>query len=95
MDHPGLSILFTEFDFSHHFHVDHIYPQGLFSNKKLQSLGLTADVIEKFSDIFNYLPNLQLLESTTMTRCQQSGRKHYGLTKQHEQSIYKGRGLIF
>ncbi len=59
-----LSIVFTGFDFSRHFHVDHIYPQGLFSNKKLKSLELTPDVIENLTVMSNRLPNLQLLEGT-------------------------------
>lgn len=59
-----LSILFSGFDFSHHFHVDHIYPQRLFSLKHLRAEGLDDDTIEKLSDMFNRLPNLQLLEGT-------------------------------
>lgn len=59
-----LSILFSGFDFSHHFHVDHIYPQRLFSLKNLRAEGLDDETIEKLSDMFNRLPNLQLLEGT-------------------------------
>ena len=40
-----LSILFPGFDFSHHFHVDHIYPKGLFTRSKLKKLGVDEDNI--------------------------------------------------
>ena len=59
-----LSILFLGFDFSHHFHVDHVYPQGLFSNRKLVSLDLSEEDVEKVKYMSNCLPNLQLLEGT-------------------------------
>ncbi|MEY8239747.1 MAG: DUF262 domain-containing protein [Cycloclasticus sp.] len=59
-----LSILFSGFDFSHHFHVDHVYPQGLFSNKNLASLDLSEDDIGKLKYMSNCLPNLQLLEGS-------------------------------
>jgi hypothetical protein len=59
-----LSILFSGFDFSHHFHVDHVYPQGLFSKTSLKSLDLSEDEVEKLKYMSNCLPNLQLLEGT-------------------------------
>jgi hypothetical protein len=59
-----LSILFSGFDFSHHFHVDHIYAQGLFSNKNIKSLDLSTEEVEKLTNMSNRLPNLQLLEGT-------------------------------
>jgi hypothetical protein len=59
-----LSILFSGFDFSHHFHVDHVYPQGLFSKTNLKSLNLSEDEVEKLKYMSNCLPNLQLLEGT-------------------------------
>lgn len=59
-----LSILFPGFDFSRHFHVDHIFPKGKFTNKKLKSLGLDQEEVETFAKKSNLLPNLQLLEGT-------------------------------
>mgnify|MGYP003385050951 CR=1 FL=1 len=59
-----LSILFSGFDFSHHFHVDHVYPQGLFSKTNLKSLDLSEDEVEKLKYMSDCLPNLQLLEGT-------------------------------
>lgn len=59
-----LSIIFPGFDFSHHFHVDHIYPKGLFNKSHLKSLGLSEDAIDDFMVKVNRLPNLQLLEGT-------------------------------
>ena len=59
-----LSILFPGFDFSHHFHVDHIYPKGLFTRSKLKKLGVDEDNIQPLIEMSNRLPNLQLLEGT-------------------------------
>lgn len=59
-----LSILFPGFDFSHHFHVDHIYPKSRFTPAKLRKLGLDEDKIDKYVDCSNRLANLQLLEGT-------------------------------
>ncbi|UQG60890.1 DUF262 domain-containing protein [Marinobacter sp. M3C] len=59
-----LSLLFPGFDFSRHFHVDHIYPKGLFSTSKLKKAGVPEEKIEDFKAWSNRLPNLQLLEGT-------------------------------
>lgn len=59
-----LSLLFPGFDFSRHFHVDHIYPKGLFTASKLRKAGVPEDRIEIFKAWSNRLPNLQLLEGT-------------------------------
>lgn len=59
-----LSILFPGFDFSHHFHVDHIYPKGLFTPSKLKKLGVDEDNVQPLIKMSNQLPNLQLLEGT-------------------------------
>src|SRR5690554_1372302 len=59
-----LSLLFPGFDFSRHFHVDHIYPKGLFTASKLRKAGVAEDRIETFKAWSNRLPNLQLLEGT-------------------------------
>ena len=59
-----LSILFPGFDFSRHFHVDHIFPKGKFTNKKIKSLGLNQEEVDTFAKKSNLLPNLQLLEGT-------------------------------
>jgi hypothetical protein len=59
-----LSLLFPGFDFSRHFHVDHIYPKGLFTTRKLRKMGVPEEKIEEFKAWTNRLPNLQLLEGT-------------------------------
>jgi len=59
-----LSVVFPGFDFSHHFHVDHIYPKGLFTKSNLRKLCLKEDIVESFLVKVNQLPNLQLLEGT-------------------------------
>lgn len=59
-----LSILFPGFDFSHHFHVDHIYPKSRFTSPKLRKLGVDEDLIPTLKRNCNRLANLQLLEGT-------------------------------
>lgn len=59
-----LSLLFPGFDFSRHFHVDHIYPKGLFTASKLRKAGVPEERIDTFKAWSNRLPNLQLLEGT-------------------------------
>lgn len=59
-----LSLLFPGFDFSRHFHVDHIYPKGLFSTSRLRKSGVPEEKIKLFKMWANRLPNLQLLEGT-------------------------------
>lgn len=59
-----LTLLFPGFDFSRHFHVDHIYPKGLFTPTKLSKLGIPIDQQRDLIEASNKLPNLQLLEGT-------------------------------
>jgi len=59
-----LSVIFPGFDFSHHFHVDHIYPKGKFTKSKLRTAGVAEEDIERYIMISNQLPNLQLLKDT-------------------------------
>lgn len=60
-----LSLLFPGvFDFSRHFHIDHIYPKGMFSQSKLKESGVPEGKIDGFIKMSNRLPNLQLLEGT-------------------------------
>lgn len=58
-----MSILYPWADTRNHFHIDHMYPQSAFTRKKLMKKGLTEEQIEFAIDNFNYLGNLQLLES--------------------------------
>jgi hypothetical protein len=59
-----LSLLFPGFDFSRHFHVDHIYPKGLFTVSKLRKAGVPEEQLAAFKVWSNRLPNLQLLEGS-------------------------------
>jgi len=59
-----LSVIFPGFDFSHHFHVDHIYPKSRFTKSKLRAAGVNEDDIDRLITLANQLPNLQLLEGT-------------------------------
>lgn len=59
-----LSILFPGFDFSQHFHVDHIFPKGRFTRAKLIKAGFAEEQVEELIEQCNRLPNLQLLVGT-------------------------------
>lgn len=59
-----LSLIFPGFDFSKHFHVDHIYPQSRFTKQKLKKLKVPEPLWDELADKCNRLPNLQLLEGS-------------------------------
>ena len=59
-----LSLMFPGFDFSRHFHVDHIYPQGRFSKAQLRKAQVDEDIWPDLGDKVDRLPNLQLLEGS-------------------------------
>ena len=60
-----LSLLFPGHDFSRHFHVDHIFPKGRFTRAQLKKAGISdEEQIEKWCQMANCLPNLQLLEGS-------------------------------
>lgn len=59
-----LSLLFNGFNFSHHFHIDHIYPKSQFTASKLRASGIKDNDIDSLIDKNNRLPNLQLLEGS-------------------------------
>lgn len=44
------------------FHLDHIFPKSGFDRRALKKAGYSDEVIEEFSESYNLLPNLQLLE---------------------------------
>lgn len=58
-----MSILYPWADLRNNFHVDHMFPKSGFTKKKLQKRGVPADSIEYYLDNYNYIGNLQLLES--------------------------------
>lgn len=59
-----LSLMFPGFDFSRHFHVDHIYPQARFSKAQLRKAQVDEDIWQDLGDKVDRLPNLQLLEGS-------------------------------
>jgi uncharacterized protein with ParB-like and HNH nuclease domain len=65
-DKPTFSILalfYPHYNFSNHFHIDHIYPETLFKKSKLLELGITDLTRQnRYIELFNAIPNLQLIE---------------------------------
>lgn len=57
-----LSLLFPHLDFSHHFHIDHVYPKSKLTKRELEGLGFSGEEVESMGLMCNQLPNLQLLE---------------------------------
>lgn len=47
------------------FHLDHIFPKSGFDKRKLKKSGYSDDEIEFYTETYNLLPNLQLLEGVT------------------------------
>lgn len=60
-----LSLLFPGFDYSRHFHIDHIFPKGLFTSSKLRKANIPEEDIEAYKQCSNKLANLQLLEGSS------------------------------
>ena len=58
-----MSILYPWADLRNNFHIDHMHPKSSFTKKKLQKRGVPEDSIEFYLENYNYLGNLQLLES--------------------------------
>lgn len=59
-----LSLLFPGFDFSQHFHVDHIFPKSRFTKATLKKANFADQAMEDVIAKSNRLPNLQLLVGT-------------------------------
>ena len=58
-----LSILYPWADLRNNFHVDHINPKSMFTNSKLEKIGIKKEKIGFYLENYNYIGNLQLLES--------------------------------
>ena len=61
---PLLTLLYPGVDVRNDFHVDHVFPQALFTPTKLAALGVPDAKIAEYRARLNQLPNLQLLEGT-------------------------------
>lgn len=60
-----LATLYPTLDYKNKFHMDHIFPKSLFTKARLIKAGITDErKIEFYSNNFNHLANLQLLEGT-------------------------------
>jgi uncharacterized protein with ParB-like and HNH nuclease domain len=57
-----LSLLYPSFDFRNIFHQDHIHPKSLFTKRLLKKRQYTEETIDEYIELYNLLPNLQLLE---------------------------------
>ncbi|MFA6809077.1 MAG: DUF1524 domain-containing protein, partial [Eubacteriales bacterium] len=58
-----MSILYPWADLRNNFHMDHIFPKSEFTKKRLEKRGVPSESIEYYLDNYNYIANLQLLES--------------------------------
>lgn len=57
-----MSVLYPWADLKNHFHIDHMFPKSLFTQKRIQKLGVPQEKVDFYLDNVNYLGNLQLLE---------------------------------
>lgn len=57
-----LALLYPTLDFRNRFHIDHIFPKSLFTEKRLRARGVPEDKIGEYILRRDMLANLQLLE---------------------------------
>jgi len=57
-----LTLLYPGVDVRNVFHEDHIFPASKFTRSRLRKAGLSEDRVAAYMDMFNRLPNLQLLD---------------------------------
>jgi hypothetical protein len=57
-----LVFLYPWLNFEHHFHIDHIFPRSMFTEKELEKRGIPRDQWHRWLDHVNDLANLQLLQ---------------------------------
>ena len=57
-----LTLLYPALNFEHHFHIDHIFPKSMFTEKELESRGIPREEWHRWLDHANDLANLQLLQ---------------------------------
>ena len=62
--HCALTLLYPGLNYNFKYHQDHIHPKSFFDKKKLYNMGLTDDQTDKYLNVYNSLPNLQLLQAT-------------------------------
>ena len=61
----ALTLLYPSLNLNYKFHQDHIHPKSFFTKKKLIELGISEESKrEEFTNRYNKLGNLQLLEAT-------------------------------
>lgn len=72
-----LSMIFPGFDLSRHFHVDHIYPQGRFTDAQQRKAGLPDNLWNTLQERHNRLRTFSFLKGRSITRsvrrCRMSG----------------------
>lgn len=59
-----MSVLYPWANLKNNFHVDHIHPKTMFTKKKLIKAGVSDEDMDFCMTNYNFLGNLQLLEST-------------------------------
>lgn len=58
-----MSILYPWADMRNNFHIDHMHPKSAFTKRRLEKRGIVGEDAEYYMENYNYLGNLQLLES--------------------------------
>lgn len=57
-----LTLLYPALNVEYHFHIDHIFPRSMFTEKGLESRGIPREEWHRWLDHVNDLANLQLLQ---------------------------------
>ena len=57
-----LTLIYPWLNFEHHFHIDHIFPRSMFTEKELERREIPREHWHRWLDHVNDLANLQLLQ---------------------------------
>lgn len=92
-----IALLYPQLDYRNVFHLDHIFPQSLFTFSKLSKRGLDNSQIIEFYTKFNMLANLQLLEERPNLEKRNKEFNFWFLEsfiEESERNAYKERHMI-
>lgn len=60
----ALTLLYPALNYNFKYHQDHIHPKSFFTKRKLKELGITEAQVDSYTEEFNCLANLQLLQAS-------------------------------
>lgn len=91
-----MSVIYPWADLRNNFHLDHMHPKSMFKRATLNKIGVDENDIEFYLENFNYIGNLQLLESTPNIEKSNSSLEEWisRIGSQEDITIYKNKHCI-